>query len=85
MSELTPETLRVGVPFPVGEQPDEQAWYDAHATAWEADMAQKEALDSYAQHLPKCWKNISLQELGIGGKLASCTCGLAVLRGEEET
>jgi len=37
MNNFTPDTLRVGVPFPVGEQPDEQDWYDAHAAAWEAD------------------------------------------------
>ena len=41
----TPETLRMGLPFPVGEQPDEQAWYDAHAAAWEADIAQRKALE----------------------------------------
>jgi len=43
--ELTPATLRAGLPFPVGEQPDEQDWYDAHAAAWEADIALRETLE----------------------------------------
>ena len=29
-----------------------------------------------ATHDPSCWKVLSLNELGVGGKLASCTCGL---------
>jgi len=39
MSEFTPKTLREGLPFPVGEQPDEQLWLDAHADAWEEDVS----------------------------------------------
>lgn len=27
-------------------------------------------------HTPECWKNQSLNILGVGGPLASCTCGL---------
>ena len=43
MNDFTPDTLRVGVPFPVGEQPDEQDWYDAHAAAWEAEVRELQA------------------------------------------
>jgi len=32
-------------------------------------------LKEYVQHKPECWKNQSLSYLGVGGKLASCTCG----------
>ena len=27
------------------------------------------------QHKPECWKNQARSYLGVGGKLASCTCG----------
>ena len=29
-------------------------------------------------HAPECWKNQALLELGVGGPLASCTCGAAL-------
>lgn len=38
----TPDTLRDGLPIPVGEQPDEQAWLDAHADAWKAQVKKAE-------------------------------------------
>jgi hypothetical protein len=42
-----------------------EALRDAHERLW-----------VYATHRPDCWKNVSTQELGVGGPLASCTCGL---------
>jgi hypothetical protein len=35
-----------------------------------------ERLREYTVHKPECWKNQALRELGVGGPLASCTCGL---------
>ena len=29
----------------------------------------------HIQHKPECWKNQARSYLGVGGKLASCTCG----------
>jgi RNase adaptor protein for sRNA GlmZ degradation len=40
MTEYTPETLREGLPLPIGEQPDEQVWLDAHANIWKAEREQ---------------------------------------------
>ena len=39
----------------------------------------EEALERYGSHLPECWKNASVRELGVGGSLASCTCGYSEL------
>ena len=43
----------MGVPFPVGEQPDEQAWYDAHAAAWEAEVRELQARIEALERLEK--------------------------------
>ena len=32
--------------------------------------------ESAKQHDPQCWKNVAYRELGVGGRLASCTCGV---------
>jgi hypothetical protein len=44
MTEYTPETLRKGLPMPIGPQPDEQLWLDAHADAWKECEAERDAL-----------------------------------------
>ena len=31
------------------------------------------------KHNEQCWKNQSIRDLGVGGPLASCTCGLDAL------
>jgi len=31
--------------------------------------------ESAKEHDPECWKNIAYRDLGVGGPLASCTCG----------
>ena len=31
------------------------------------------------KHDEQCWKNQALRDLGVGGPLASCTCGLEAL------
>ena len=31
------------------------------------------------KHDEQCWKNQSIRDLGVGGPLASCTCGLDAL------
>jgi len=47
---------------------------------WADTAAQLEAendrLREYVQHKPECWKCQALKSLGVGGDLASCTCGL---------
>lgn len=48
---------------------------------WLMEMVEKQerALKKqwqYLTHLPECWKVRSFVELGVGGPLASCTCGL---------
>ena len=32
-------------------------------------------MESAKEHDPQCWKNVAYRELGVGGPLASCTCG----------
>ena len=39
----------------------------------------EEALQRYGSHLQECWKNQSLRDLGVGGPLASCSCGYSEL------
>ena len=33
-------------------------------------------LREYVVHKRECFKNMALADLGVGGRLASCTCGL---------
>ena len=35
-----------------------------------------ELLREYVVHKRECFKNVALADLGVGGPLASCTCGL---------
>ena len=35
-----------------------------------------ELLREYVVHKKECFKNMALADLGVGGPLASCTCGL---------
>ena len=48
------------------------------------ESEENERLREYVQHEPECWKNQALRGLGVGGTLASCTCGLVEALGGDK-
>ena len=71
---------------------DDQKWVNDFAVALvirklksnlDELKAENKRLRDYVQHKPGCWKNQALEGLGVGGKLASCTCGLDKALGGE--
>ena len=57
----------------------EAGWPDAVAEL-EAENDRRadkiELLREYVVHKRECFKNMALADLGVGGPMASCTCGL---------
>ena len=59
-------------------------WEDAYYQLNQQYCDDVATIKRYVKHDNQCFKNQALRDLGVGGRLASCTCGLDALLSAKE-